>query len=393
VLVTGGHHVAALAAVRALRAAGYEPWVSQAGKRSYAARSRATAGTRTLADAGKHPDEFIAGILALHDELGLDFVLPGTERDLIAISRARVQLGTLVSGIPTTEAILKVTTKRSLYELAREVGLRAPPTFEVERIALYEDNGLPLPAIVKPTTSELRVHDRVVRLDAECVHNREELRALAQRLPVARCLVQPLLAGELGAICGVAFNGEIIAAVHQVAKRIWPVDAGISAYAQTVTRNHRLEEAIGALVEKVGWSGIFQAQFIHAAEGPYLIDFNPRIYGSMSLAVAAGVNLPALWIKLVNGAAVPPSPYRVGVRYRADELDPRVLLHLLRGGAIGRASGGLMPRPNTTHSVFSLRDPLPALTSLEKLRHRIKLTLRPVRQPQRRRRAGRAKAW
>lgn len=393
VLVTGGHHVAALAAVRALRAGGHEPWVSQAGKRCYAARSRAVAGWHTLPDAGDHPDEFIAGILALREQLRLDHVLPGSERDLLAISRAQDQLGGLATGIPAEDAILKVTTKRSLYGLAHQVGLRTPPTIEVERSELLDHAEIPLPAIIKPPTSELPVRDRVVRLDAECVETRDELRALAERLPVGRCLIQPLVKGELGAISGVARGGEIVGAVHQRAERIWPLNAGISAYAKTVTRDPGLEAAVGALIEKVGWSGIFQAQFIHADDGPQLIDFNPRIYGSMSLALAAGMNLPAIWIDLLNGATVPRPEYRVGVRYRSDELDPRALLHLLRRGAVARATGGFLPHRRTAHSVVSLRDPMPTLTSFEKLRDRARPARRDNGRPRERHRAGRAKAW
>jgi len=60
--------------------------------------------------------------------------------------------------------------------------------------------------------------------------------------------------------------------------------------------------------------------------------------------------------------------YRVGVRYRSEELDIRSLLHIMRSGRPVAASLGLIPRRNTVHAVASVADPRPMLTSIQKLR-------------------------
>jgi predicted ATP-grasp superfamily ATP-dependent carboligase len=172
-------------------------------------------------------------------------------------------------------------------------------------------------------------------------------------------------------VCGVAWNGEIVTAVHQVARRTWPPDTGVSAYAETVAPDRVLEEQVASLVRLLGWSGIFQAQFMRALDGAYFIDFNPRIYGSLALAVAAGANLPAIWVSLLTRSHVETGPYRVGVRYRSEELDTRALLHLLLSGRPLAACTGLIPRRPTTHAVANLADPLPLLTSLAKARRRL----------------------
>jgi predicted ATP-grasp superfamily ATP-dependent carboligase len=116
------------------------------------------------------------------------------------------------------------------------------------------------------------------------------------------------------------------------------------------------------------WSGIFQVQFLEARGAHYLIDVNPRIYGSLALAVAAGLNLPAVWVALLAGESPSPGPYRVGVRYRSEERDIQAIAHALRHGPRLAGLAGLVPRPHTTHAVLRANDPAPALASLAKLR-------------------------
>ena len=221
------------------------------------------------------------------------------------------------------------------------------------------------PVRTKTFTAEGVEHGRVRR-----VNDVEELRDVTAALPGARWLVQPFVEGRLSAIAGAAWEGELVCALHQVALRITPPDCGISAYAVTVPRDAELEAAVARLLAAIGWSGLFQLQFIRDRDGTdYLIDFNPRMYGSLALATAAGLNLPAIWLELLLGRRPTVPEYEVGVRYRAEEKDARALVRALVSGRPGEALRGFIPRRRTAHAVFSLRDPLPLLTSIGKLRN------------------------
>src|SRR3954454_11392188 len=89
VLVTGGEHVGPLAVVRALRAAGHEPWALVPDRTAYAALSRASAGGRISSDP-------IAAGRAIH----ADAVLPGTEPDLVLLAGRRDDLAPTLVGAP-----------------------------------------------------------------------------------------------------------------------------------------------------------------------------------------------------------------------------------------------------------------------------------------------------
>ena len=142
-----------------------------------------------------------------------------------------------------------------------------------------------------------------------------------------------------------------------------------SAYAETIPPNAELEQGVRRLLRIIGWSGLFQLQFIRTSRGEhFLIDLNPRVYGSLALAVAAGLNLPKIWVDLLLGRQPDVNGYRVGVRYRHEEKDVRALARLLlKAGERQRALRGLLPRRGTVHAIFSFRDPMPLLTSVAKV--------------------------
>jgi CelD/BcsL family acetyltransferase involved in cellulose biosynthesis len=79
------------------------------------------------------------------------------------------------------------------------------------------------------------------------------------------------------------------------------------------------------------------------------------------------MNLPAVWVDLLLGRSVGPLSYRPGVGYRVEEDDVRALMAMFGRGRRGEALRGLLPRPRTSHAVFSVADPRPIGVSIQKL--------------------------
>lgn len=377
VLLAADHRYASLGAVRALRDGGYMPWVAAAERGSYAARSRAAAGVVSVPEARGDPDRFVAALAEVASSLEVDAVLPASEPALLALAGREHEFpsGTAV-GVCAPAIVERATDKLALVELAAEAGLPQPWSVVLTRSEIdSRGRNLPYPAIVKPARSEMLGGDGSLRWDTvRRVGSFEELRGAVEALPGRTWLVQEYVPGRLGAISGVAWQGKLVCAAHQIAHRTFPRD-GPSAYAQTTARDPDLEEGVARLLALFAWSGIFQAQFIELDDRRYLIDFNPRLYGSVSLAHAAGLNLPVIWTNLLVGDRQEVGSYRIGVRYRCEERDARALLAALAGRKALAALRGLVPRRRTVHAVFSLRDPLPAMTTIAKLRQRATLSV------------------
>jgi carbamoylphosphate synthase large subunit len=366
--VDGGY--GPLAGVRALHAAGYETWIAASEPRTYVERSRAAAGTVQVAPPSAGAERHAREVAETAERLSVAAVLPGTEASLGALTgRESLFPPDVTIAVTSPEVLRRATDKQLLGELARRVGLEAPQAITLIGGEEPELGELSLPAVVKPVrTVDRDGNGELRRREATLVRTTDELRAALEAMPGVRCLLQPHISGTLGAICGVAWNGELLCSMHQRSPRIWPPDRGISSYAITSPPDPSREEAVRQMIRAIGWSGVFGVQFLFAGERAYVIDFNPRLYGSLALATASGLNLPGIWAGLVLGRPAPPSDgYRVGIRYRAEEDDPRALLVAFRRGERRSALLGLIPRRHTVHAVFSLHDPSPSLVSLGKL--------------------------
>lgn len=339
VLVTdlvNGRSRSAVAAVRALAQAGYAPIVTVTGHRSPAAASRDCAGVVRVpppSPNGRYA-QFVGHELSGHDYVA---VLPASDGALLAL------------GLPGADLVDKST----LPAKAASVGLSMPRTrrFDSPAALAAAAGQLEYPLVIKPvikagTASPSR------RIDSPAA-----LVAVAGSLSGA-VVVQPFLDGRMRAVAGVMHEGRLLALVHQAYVRTWPADCGVASAAVTTDPDADLESRLARLLS--AHSGVFQVQLI----GRWLIDVNPRVYGSLPLAVAAGANLPAIACSAAEGRVQELVRARPGVRYRWTEGDLRRLMVARRRKELGllELARALSPRRGTAHSVESLRDPGPLLT-------------------------------
>jgi predicted ATP-grasp superfamily ATP-dependent carboligase len=178
--------------------------------------------------------------------------------------------------------------------------------------------------------------------------------------------VQVFYQGPLLAYAAVRGPDAVVARCLQQASLIWPPRAGASCRAVTRTPGPELAARCDALLAELGWFGLAELQFQVAEDGvPRLIDLNGRFYGSLSLAVAAGANLPGIWADLAV-RKVPPRPIhaRPGVRYHWGTADLRRAWLQRRGGLVRDLTGAALYSVGAVHSVAAVRDPGPAVARL-----------------------------
>ncbi len=364
VLVTGVEYTGGLAALRALRAGGFEPWAGVTRADSLGGRSRSAAGRVALPDPAQLPADWVAAVARAAEQLNLDVVLAGTDVELQTLSDNAGAFTTGVRiGAPPPAIVSLGLDKERVTALAVEAGISVPETMPVSAARLEEKpHGIRFPAVVKPLKSQLELAGEVRRFEVQRVGDLSELRAAVSALPGAEALVQPYIEGPLATVNGVAWEGALVASVHKRATRTWPPDCGPVCRAVTVPADAPLDAAMGELVGRIGWSGLFNAQFIEAHGRKYLIDFNPRPYHSLALAVASGANLPGIYTALLLGHPVGSSGYRRGIYFRSLD-DVRATRSLIRSGEYGLAAREIVPAGRVVCPVFSLADPKPFLAA------------------------------
>lgn len=349
VLVTdggGGQNLSSLAAVRALAAAGYEAHVTRsAAGHSLASASRACA--RAIEVAPAHDPGYAEAVHRLLRTGRYLAVIPASDAAVLAL------------GLPGGD----VVDKDELARRASAAGFNPVPgrTFPSGTVLAEAADDLEYPAVVKVARKRSARFPGAVRVDGP-----SDVRALER--DAGPFIVQPHLGEHVRAVAGVTSEGQFLAVGHQRHRRLWPPDAGDGTWIETTAPDLELEERILEVVR--GYEGILQAELI----GPHLLDLNPRAYGSMSLMVAAGVNLPA--IHLDGGRTLtfaPPLRARENVTWRWLEGDLRHLFARVRTGrtSLGQAYRAFRTGSVDQHALFDAADPGPAVVRARHILRRI----------------------
>lgn len=362
VLLTNGEGRATVAACRCLAAAGYRVSVVAGARPAASHWSRACEERIHLPDPVHDPAGFIDGLGELVRDTPYAVLVPGSDGALAAISSARSRLEPHVKlGLPSPGAVEASLDKLRLLEAARAAGLSSPRTVvcdnDEEAAAAARELGFPV--VLKPAKAILEQNGRWSRPNTCVVADQAELEEL---LPAYGhpTLVQARERGVVYSCAGVMASDASLALVTSRYRRTWPPDAGEVAYSETVETAPDLARGIETMLLSLQWEGLFEVELIRRADGSFAaIDLNPRLYGSLAVAVAAGAALPVIWCDwLLNGSAVRSHPLP-GVRYRWEEGDLRHLLWQLRRGQMGEAMEILVPHRGVVHPNFRLSDPGP----------------------------------
>ena len=356
-VVESGHSRAALAAVRGLAAAGWDVGIAVP-ERDFASASRHAgrfhripalhAGVDLFADAVEH-------VIRRH---GYDVILPAGDAEALTVSLVRDRLSANVP-LPVHSTLLTAMDKLELTRAAQNAGISTPATWGPQDPEPPRIHGR---IIVKP-----RLHwepgASVPRRPSSVpgdIHSGRDTIGLIEASGGA-AMLQEFVEGRLVAWIGlIDGDGELVAVVQQEAYRLHPPGDGVTARGATVRESPEMTAKAMRLLRGFGWFGLAQLQFLVAHDGePKLVDLNARCYGSMSLAIAAGINFPALWAAIATKRPVGPSRAAVGTRYQWLEGDLRSAWTAHRRGRAKALVDVARWGWRANHSVWKLDDPLP----------------------------------
>ena len=162
-------------------------------------------------------------------------------------------------------------------------------------------------------------------------------------------------------------KGEAAAVfAHRRLREVHPA-GGPSSAAESIPPEPALVEPALALLRAMEWDGLAMVEFRRAGSGPpVLMEVNGRPWGTLGLAVDAGVDFPRL---LLEGHAGPRPEYRAGVQRRWLAGDVKRLFASMAGKPAGypgkfpsvaEALGDILVR-GAPDFVFRWSDPGPFL--------------------------------
>jgi predicted ATP-grasp superfamily ATP-dependent carboligase len=298
VLVTDGEYKQAVAAIRNLGRHGVNVVVASARRSAPGFFSRYC--TERVLCPEPEDEAFLPALLEHVDRLSVDVILPigGAATSEISRDKAAAEAHAAVPVAPWESMVIAADKRRSAA-LAEELGVPVPRTYaDRESVDSF------------PVVAKRAWGSGVVRY----VNSPAELSAST----FADSLVQEYVPGAGYGFFALFDQGEERAVFMHRRIREFPVTGGASTAAVSVY-DPLLEELGLRMLRGLRWHGVAMVEFKRdSRDGRYkLVEVNPKFWGSLDLAVEAGVEFPWLAVQLALGRPLPTQDgYPTGVRFR-----------------------------------------------------------------------------
>lgn len=326
VIVTDAEQRAALAVVRSLGRAGHSIVVTGGSRGALAGASRYSRRLVTLPDPLRDVAAYQSALVELVRTTGAGAVIPIAEPSILALLARRSDLPGVVIPFPPLDTFRAISDKARLLALAPELGIAVPRQWTLSRPAdggkLLEEPGLAFPMVLKPSRSVAEAADgRRIKLTVGYAASRDEMRGALAALPEAAypLLLQQRIVGPGIGVFLLVWDGEVLGEFAHRRLREKPPSGGVSVYRESTALAPDLAERSLALLRRFEWQGVAMIEYkVDATDGrPYLMEINGRFWGSLQLAIDAGVDFPRLLLDAATGKpVVPVRDWQSGVRLR-----------------------------------------------------------------------------
>lgn len=319
VLVFGDDTGPSLAVARSLGRRGVEVHLAGSGHRGAADRSLYVACRHVLPTYTSAGRVWVERVEALATEHSYDLLIPTSDASLAQLLRHAKTLGGARIAAPNRAAAEAFVDKLATRRLAQAVGVPVAPGVELLPTTDLSQllKAVSLPAVLKRRRSYMcgesqrKSAVKLIRTDEELRH---ELSAGQFEMAEA------FLPGFCRGLSVIARNGRILAA-HQHRRLRQEHATGPASARVSEACDPQLLEWTGRMVAATRLTGVAMFEYRHspASGQTILLEVNPRFWGSLPLALAAGADFPAwLYAMLVEGAEPEPAiGSRAGVEKRS----------------------------------------------------------------------------
>jgi predicted ATP-grasp superfamily ATP-dependent carboligase len=329
VLVTDGEHRAALATTRALGRAGYSVVVASPRQRSLAGVSRWAQEQVQTPDPLINPEGFVTAVQSVLSQREIRVLLPIADQSIGPLLASRSRLANTVIPFPSETTWRRMADKAQVTLEASKLGIAVPPQIVLEKpspevpVSVSDS-----PVVVKPSRSLASDGAGATRLSVRHASDRASLdRVLAELPPIGwPVLVQRRIIGPGMGVFLLLKSGEPLACFGHRRVLEKPPAGGVSVCSESIELPPDLLDRSIALLRRFEWEGVAMVEYkLDARSGtPYLMEVNGRFWGSLQLAVDAGVNFPRLLVEAALGIqGLPVRTWTSGLRcrWRMGEVD------------------------------------------------------------------------
>jgi len=312
----------------------------------------------------------VESVLEVGQRYGLKgwVLFPTRDETVAAFSRNRDRLAKFFR-VTTAgwETVRWAWDKKNTYDLAEELGLPVPHTYNPRTERELADLYSRLPLALKPAVKEnffYATGAKAWRADTPDQLN-ELFRKAAQQIRPEEILIQEIIPGDgqrQYSYCAFFRDGEALSTL--VAKRLrqHPREFGRAAtYVETI-EHPEVEELSERFLRAIDYYGLVELEFKQdPRDGQFkLLDVNARTWGFHSIGLPAGVDFPYLLYADQVGKPVDRCRARAGVGWLRAVTDFPTAAADLWAGELSLGAYWRSLRHTRAESVFCLQDPLPS---------------------------------
>ena len=387
VIVTDGNERSALAVTRSLGQRGLSVYVGAETPRSLSGASRYCTQSFVYPSPWRHPEEYVSCLIEAIRRWKVTVIFPMTDLAVEIIGKQQKRLGVEVAlPIPSLDQYHQLSDKYQLTAWAEKQGIPVPPTIFVPDgvVASVIDRIATWPVVVKPGRSLLKVDGVWKKTTVLYAHDPHELRRFYHEVWYLAwpSLIQQRISGEGQGVFGLFDRGKPLALFSHRRLRERPPSGGVSVLRESIPLPQPMTDYAVRVAQSADWHGIAMVEFKIARQSqiPYLMEVNGRFWGSLQLAIDAGIDFPWLLYQFATTGAISDDrhPYQTGVRSRwwLGDLDHLLLRWWKSDSELALLPGSpsrwttlwnflhILDR-NTKSEVFRLSDPKPGVHELE----------------------------
>lgn len=310
--------------MRSLGHAGHIVFVCSGRGSSIAGASRYVSEEYIVADALSDPDGYLSDIAAIVSAQKIDVLIPMTEASLLTLLPARDRLDGVLIPFANTETFRHISDKSAVLDAALKVGIAIPAQHTLrsaDEVRAFDPAETSFPVVVKPARSIAGNAGERLKLNVQHAASADELLHILDATdPRAYpLLIQQRIVGPGVGVFLLIWDGECVASFSHRRIREKPPSGGVSVYRESLAMDDVLLDRSLALLREFDWRGVAMIEYkVDEATGvPYLMEINGRFWGSLQLAIDAGVDFPLLLIDAAEGRnPAPVTTYETGVRLK-----------------------------------------------------------------------------
>jgi predicted ATP-grasp superfamily ATP-dependent carboligase len=324
-LVVDAHTKSGLAAIRSLGAKGIGVIAGATHRTAMGLHSKYVRETFTYPSPVDRPGEFVDAVNEVVTRHRRPVVFTFSDATFWLLYKHRHRTPGLAVYPELSTSVATVLDKARTMRLAERVGVETPETRYPESLSELEHLVLEwrYPIVVKPRHTVAWPWGRGVQSTPRFAFSNAEILRLAgslRRQTSEMPILQEFVGGEELGVEFLCREGEVLAVfAHRRIRSLSPT-GGAATVKEAIAEDYKcIGEQARRLVCELRWTGPVMVEFkVDQRDGrAKLIEINGRFWGSLPLAVLAGVDFPWLYYCLATGRPVlNHSGYQIGIRSR-----------------------------------------------------------------------------